>query len=133
VAVPVHADEHGLEDVVSHLLRNAARHRRPGTSIRLRLEPGEAEGGGQARVVIHNDGDPVPDSLRGRIFEYGVSGAEAFEDADAAGDAARAPPQRGQGLFVARTYMAKMGGTISVRNVEGGVEFTLALLRLPER
>ena len=34
---------------------------------------------------------------------------------------------RGQGLFVARTYMAKMGGTISARNVEGGVSFLLTL------
>ena len=29
---------------------------------------------------------------------------------------------RGQGLFVARIYMAKIGGTISARNVEDGVK-----------
>lgn len=122
--VLVHADEHGLEDVVSHLLRNAARHRRAATPIRLRLDPGEGAGpgAGEARVTVHNDGDPVPAELLARIFEYGVSGAPADED--------DGPAQRGQGLFVARTYMAKMGGTISVRNVEGGVEFTLALRRL---
>ena len=37
------------------------------------------------------------------------------------------PAGRGQGLFVARTYMAKMGGTIVAANVEGGVVFTLTL------
>ena len=39
--------------------------------------------------------------------------------------------QRGQGLFVARTYMGKMGGAISVRNVEGGVTFALELQKIP--
>jgi signal transduction histidine kinase len=28
---------------------------------------------------------------------------------------------------VVKTYMAKMGGTVAVRNVAGGVEFTLTL------
>jgi hypothetical protein len=37
---------------------------------------------------------------------------------------------RGQGLFVAKTYMAKMGGTISARNVEDGVSFLLTLQRV---
>ena len=32
---------------------------------------------------------------------------------------------RGQGLFVARTYMAKMGGTVTARNEQGGVTFEL--------
>ena len=37
---------------------------------------------------------------------------------------------RGQGLFVAKTYMAKMGGTISARNTADGVAFTLTFQRL---
>ena len=37
---------------------------------------------------------------------------------------------RGQGLFVAKTYMAKMGGTINARNTEGGVAFVLTFQRL---
>ena len=37
---------------------------------------------------------------------------------------------RGQGLFVARTYLAKMGGTISVRNLPDGVSFALSLQRV---
>ncbi|MCZ8257565.1 MAG: ATP-binding protein, partial [Polaromonas sp.] len=35
--------------------------------------------------------------------------------------------QRGQGLFVAKTYMAKMGGTITARNLDGGVCLELRL------
>jgi len=34
---------------------------------------------------------------------------------------------RGQGLFVARTYMAKMGGTIEAQNLSEGVQIVLTL------
>lgn len=113
--VPAVADEHSLEDVVTHVLKNAERHRTPGTPIRieLRLEPQVVH------VAIHNDGAPIPEAMIERIFEYGVS-----EAPDAA-----AQVHRGQGLFVARTYMAKMGGTIVARNAAQGVCFELTLLR----
>lgn len=48
------------------------------------------------------------------------------------GDAGRAlaqQGQRGQGLFVARTYMSKMGGTIEARNEDSGVTMVLTLQR----
>jgi C4-dicarboxylate-specific signal transduction histidine kinase len=51
-----------------------------------------------------------------------VSGAAASADSQASG-------QRGQGLFVARTYMTKMGGTIEARNEEAGVSLILTLQR----
>lgn len=107
----VKADEYSLEDVVTHVLRNAARHRTPGTSIRITLAHDLRE----ARALVRNDGEAIDPALIERIFEYGVSGATDGES------------HRGQGLFVARTYMAKMGGTITAANVEGGVAFTLTL------
>jgi signal transduction histidine kinase len=113
--VRVRADEYSLEDAVTHVLRNAARHRTAGTAIRIEL----AATAHEARATITNEGAPVPAHLIDRIFEYGVS--------DQAG---AAEGQRGQGLFVARTYMAKMGGTIGVANVEGGVAFELVLPRI---
>jgi len=127
--LPVRADEHCLEDVVTHLLRNAQRHRRPGTRITLKVQADEQ----QARVTLHNAGAPVPDAMLERIFEYGVSASEtdaAQDAADGAGPPSKAG-RRGQGLFVARTYMAKMGGTIAVRNVADGVEFVLGLPTIP--
>jgi len=118
----VRADEHSLEDVVTHVLRNAQRHRAPGTPIRMRTEA-DALG---VRIRLHNIGAPIAAELVGRIFEYGVSASAG----DAAGTAdAGVNARRGQGLFVARTYMAKMGGTIAVRNGEDGVEFILELPR----
>jgi hypothetical protein len=85
----------------------------------------------QATIALHNLGDAIAPALIERIFEYGVSGAH--EGAEPEGDVAvrdtAGAPQRGQGLFVAKTYMAKMGGTIVARNGDDGVWFVLMLPR----
>ncbi len=121
VPVVVRADEYPLEDVITHVLQNAQRHRRAGTPITLRLRADDA----RATVELHNEGEPIAEELIERIFEYGVSGAL---EADAGSDAHA--PQRGQGLFVAKTYMAKMGGTVAAENVAGGVTIVLTLPRV---
>jgi signal transduction histidine kinase len=122
----VRADEHCLEDVVTHVLRNAQRHRAPGTPIRLRVEA-DAQ---SVRATLHNEGAPIAEAMLERIFEYGVSDAAGAADDANRAEATSLASQRGQGLFVARTYMAKMGGTITARNCDDGVEFTLSLPRL---
>jgi two-component system OmpR family sensor kinase len=111
-ALTVRADVFSLEDIVTHILRNADRHRAAGTPVTLSLE----QRGAQAVIGIHNVGPAIPDGLLQRIFDYGVS--------DAPADDGRG--RRGQGLFVARTYMAKMGGTVAAANVGGGVLFSLS-------
>jgi len=115
-SVMVRANEHSLEDVVTHILRNAERYRLFGTAISMVLSATDTT----ANITISNRGPAIPDELIDRIFEYGVS------DQPEAG----ADGNRGQGLFVAKTYMAKMGGTIAVRNFSGGVSFDLALQRV---
>jgi two-component system, OmpR family, sensor kinase len=112
-AVATRADEFSLEDVVTHILRNADRHRAPGTPITLSLEVR----GREAVVAIANQGERIPEPLLERIFDYGVS-----EGAPAEGSG-----RRGQGLFVARTYMAKMGGAVRALNTDDGVRFELVL------
>ncbi len=113
----VQASEHSLEDVVTHVLRNADRYRPEGTSITLSLD----DCGGMAGFAIHNTGPAIEAGRLEAIFEYGVT------DASAPGES------RGQGLFVARTYMAKMGGTITAANADGGVRFVLHLPRATPR
>ncbi|MFZ6781095.1 sensor histidine kinase [Undibacterium sp. Ji83W] len=113
--IMVKADEYSLEDVVTHVLRNAQRYRKPGSSISIRLQNSETA----ATITIHNNGPHIAEDLIDKIFEYGVSDQH---DSGANGN-------RGQGLFVAKTYMAKMGGTISVQNVDQGVSFVLSLQR----
>jgi signal transduction histidine kinase len=118
--VTVRADEYSLEDVVSHVLRNAERYRLPGSLIRITLSLQAQEGTApEAVIAISNLGPQIEAGMLGKIFEYGVSGLP-----DAEGGA---PGQRGQGLFVAKTYMAKMGGTITAHNLENGVCLELRL------
>jgi K+-sensing histidine kinase KdpD len=109
----VRADEFSLEDVITHILRNADRHRIPGTVIHINLHVID----NTAHIGIHNQGHPISPALLDKIFEYGISGTQALNSSE----------RRGQGLFVARTYMAKMGGTIRVENKNDGVDFVLTL------
>lgn len=113
--IMVKADEYSLEDVVTHVLRNAQRYRKTDSSISIRLQDSETA----VTITIHNDGPHIAEDLIDKIFEYGVSDQH---DSGANGN-------RGQGLFVAKTYMAKMGGTINVQNVDKGVSFVLTLQR----
>jgi len=115
-SVPVRADPYLLEDVFSHILKNADRHRHPGSPIGLQLETSDTA----AIVHIHNSGRPIRAELLDQIFEYGVSDQPA----------ASHDGQRGQGLFVAKTYLGKMGGTIGARNTGDGVCFSLSLQRV---
>ncbi|OQA33337.1 MAG: Swarming motility regulation sensor protein RssA [Betaproteobacteria bacterium ADurb.Bin341] len=117
-SVLVRADEYSLEDVVTHVLRNADRHRTPGSPIRIVLSSSETA----AMISICNQGPQIPQEWMERIFEYGVSDQQ---DSGANGN-------RGQGLFVAKTYMAKMGGTIVAQNVEDGACFILTLQRMAD-
>jgi signal transduction histidine kinase len=110
--VIVRADMHALEDVITHVLHNADRHRTHGTAITMTLDTTERN----AAITIHNQGSHIAADLLDKIFEYGVSGRESGGS-------------RGQGLFVAKTYMAKMGGTIAAHNTGDGVVFTLTLQR----
>ncbi len=113
--VLVNADEYALEDAIAHVLSNADRYRASGSPIRIKLSAEDSA----AQIQIHNQGSHIDPTLIDRVFEYGVSDAV---DSGAAGN-------RGQGLYVAKTYMAKMSGTIVARNVSDGVSFLLTLPR----
>ena len=114
------ADEYSLEDVITHILQNAQRFRPAESEITIALTATEA----QATVTITNVGPGISETLIDKIFEYGVSGA------DATSSGATHAGNRGQGLYVAKTYMAKMGGTITASNTVDGVSFVLTLVRV---
>jgi two-component system, OmpR family, sensor kinase len=110
----VNADEFALEDVVTHILSNAKRHRKANTPIRISATFDAIH----ATVKIHNIGDPIPAQWLPSIFDYGVSSNKTATDSSS---------HRGQGLFVVKSYMGKMGGTARAVNTEGGVAFLLCL------
>jgi light-regulated signal transduction histidine kinase (bacteriophytochrome) len=113
--VVVRADEYSLEDVITHVLRNADRYRTHQSTITINLETSET----LATISIRNHGPQIDPMFIDKVFEYGVSDQP---DSGANGN-------RGQGLFVAKTYMAKMGGTIIAENTIDGVNFVLSLQR----
>lgn len=113
--INVKADEFSLEDVVTHILHNADRYRYPDTTIQIHIETTNTT----AQVYIYNQGASIDPAIINNIFEYGVSDLSDQEKTS----------HRGQGLFVAKTYMAKMGGTIQVKNENDGVTFILTLQR----
>lgn len=113
---PVRAEAYALEDAVTHVLRNADRYRPEGTPIALTLEAGEP---GMVLLRIRNQGPPIDPAMLEQIFEYGVSDTAP----QASGE------RRGQGLFVAKTYLAKMDGGIRAFNLPEGVVFEMSLRR----
>ena len=110
--VEIRADQSALEDSILHILQNATRYRPEGTAITIKLNLHAAT----ASITIHNSGPHISSDLLDRIFEYGVS--ERLETNDGS---------YGQGLFVTSTYLSKMGGTISARNVPDGVDFVVEI------
>ena len=111
----VRADEFSLEDVVTHILRNADRYRVANTAIQVHIETSSST----VQIYLYNQGEAISPNIINNIFEYGVS--------DLSDEGNRS--HRGQGLFVAKTYMAKMGGSIQVKNEAEGVTFILTLQR----
>lgn len=114
-AVPtvVRADAEALEDAITHILMNATRYRRSGTAITLGL----SVDAGTAVVTIHNQGPHIPVDMIHRIFEYGVSDLTEHG----------ASAHLGQGLFVTKTYLAKMGASVAARNMPDGVQFEIRI------
>ncbi|MFC4161270.1 sensor histidine kinase [Chitinimonas lacunae] len=110
-AVWAMADEGWIEDVIMHVLNNAVRFREPDSPISIALAVTERG----AEISIRNRGPAIPEDKLDTIFEYGVSLEPPGEE------------NKGQGLFVARSYMAKMDGSIEARNMPGGVEFLITL------
>ncbi len=112
----VSADEYSLEDVLTHVLRNAQRHHKPGTPILLTLNID----GNSAVLSVYNEGPHIATERLETIFEYGESDAPTHNG-----------ERRGQGLFVARSYLAKMDGRIEARNEPAGVRFIITLPLAP--
>lgn len=103
-------DEIILEQVISHVLDNAARLRTPGTNISIKL----IENDESVRIEIFNHGFPIEEHRLDSIFELGESSGKGGNF--------------GQGLFVAQTYIVfGMKGSIFARNDAGGVTFVIDL------
>jgi signal transduction histidine kinase len=127
--VMVRADEYWLEDVMGHLLANADRHRTPNTPIVIGLSLAS----NQVKISVSNTGPSIPVDLVEKIFEYGVSQRALIDVVHATSQTVEATKAsrenlRGQGLFVVRTYLSKMGASVIATNTADGVRFEIVFL-----
>jgi len=110
----VDADYVQLDQVLSNLLENAARHAPAGSTVRVGATPV----GGMMEVTVSDEGEGVPTGERVRIFE-------PFRRS-------RGSASSGVGLAICRAIVDAHGGTIDVGDQPGGgavFRFTIPLHR----
>ena len=113
--LPMEADRMRLEQVVTNLLTNAARHTEPGGSVAVSL----GREGDEAVLRVRDTGSGITPELLPRIFEPFVQG-----EAPAGGPR----PGLGIGLTLVRNLLELHGGTIAVESEPGrGSEFAVRL------
>ena len=112
-SVWVRANPFSLEDALTHILNNAQRYRKANTPINLKLVSNETT----IELHVENEGEQIAEEKLARIFDYGMTDKVDTTD----------EVQRGQGLFVSKSYVTKMGGQIQARNLKNGVVFIIHL------
>ncbi len=108
-------DSEKVERVVVNLVTNAIKYSPRGARVSLRV----TRSGDAILVHVCDAGPGIPEERFETIFEPFVRLGSAAE-----GDQ---PPGSGLGLAICRQFARGMRGDVTVRNVDGGAEFTLTL------
>ena len=107
-------DVDGAPDLAAQLLdklaANAVDFSAPGAAIRVSVEREGANEGRLARVSVENPGPPLPEQMRGTLFESMVS---VRKERGAA-------PHLGLGLYIARLIAEFHGGSVRADNLPAG-------------
>jgi signal transduction histidine kinase len=106
-------DPKRLEQIVTHLLSNALRHGDPSAPVQLVTQAA----GGRISIAVRNEGPPIAEELRRRLFE-------PFERGGEARDLRRSV---GLGLFIVKALAAAHGGGVSVSSGPEGTTFRVDL------
>jgi len=102
---------------VSHFVGNAVRYGREGSPVKVSVH----DDPDHVVLAVHNEGAPIPDDVRARLFEPFFRGDQHQSDA-----------QRGLGLglYIVKQIVLAHQGAIGIRSVEGeGTTFTVTLPR----
>jgi len=110
----VDGNEMLLRSAVENVLRNAVRYTREGTSVDVSV----AKNGEKVKVFVQDHGGGVPEEELKNLFKPFYRIGEARE---------RSTGGIGLGLAIAERAIAAHEGTISAKNVNGGLEIEIAL------
>jgi len=109
-AFAVHSDPEGIQQILLNLTQNARRFQHEGLPVRIHFEPhGEV-----AEIRVEDDGEGVPEELRGKLFE-------AFQTTS--------PKGTGLGLAISRKIARELGGDLYFESLEPGARFIVVVKR----
>lgn len=97
-----------VERVVDNLIVNALRHTPVGSTIRATVREGA---GGEAELLVEDDGPGIPDKYKGAVFEAFVQGPDQADSAS---------PGTGLGLSLVEHFVRVNGGHVWVEDAPGG-------------
>ena len=112
LGVYVNIDPSVLEDALTNILINGDRYRKPNSPLIIKLTYDATD----AIIEIFNDGPQIPENILEQIFELYFTTECVSEN-----------QLHGIGLYVAKNYISRMSGTISVHNEPSGVLFKIIL------
>jgi two-component system sensor histidine kinase CpxA len=110
----VNGNEELLRSAVENVLRNAVRYTMPNTHVEVSL----SREGGNAVIRVQDHGGGVPDDELQNLFRPFYRVGEARE---------RSTGGIGLGLAIAERAIAAHSGTISARNLNGGLAIEIRL------
>ena len=112
--IQVEGNEVQLKQLVSILLDNAIRHNQPNGTVEVLLKREKRH----AVLCVSNEGEPIPEQQRERLFErfYQTDSARAHSG------------HYGLGLAIAKAIVTAHKGTIAVRCPAGRIEFCVRFL-----
>jgi signal transduction histidine kinase len=113
-ATEIRGDADQLRRAIGNLLENGCRYARSRVTITTSLRPGQLD------IVVANDGPPVPEADRERIFER-------FARSD--GSRTRGTGGTGLGLAISKEIVVAHGGDVALTDQSSGAAFVITLPR----
>ena len=111
-------DESRIKQVLSNLIENAIYHGNAESAVTVSLRGDDH----QVVLTVHNEGAPIPERERERIFEPLITAPETSSPLTS--------KHLGLGLYIARQIVRAHGGTIEVQSeASSGTTFTVKLPR----
>lgn len=102
-----------INQMLDKLVDNAVGFSQPGDTIDIALQ----RAGDRLRIDVTNPGPPLPERMRGQLFDSLVSVRKTQEDR-----------HLGLGLYIAKLIVDGHNGRIDADNIDGGVRFSVQLI-----